>query len=117
MYSRGQESSTRRIEILSPVSAVVFSAVCWLVFSKLYDTHDVDALPALTRQFLAVQPWWLAAGLLGLGLSLAGYASGPNSTWAKRSFVYSIALAVFSVFNIGWGIIAMYLLILLPAGL
>ncbi len=117
MHPRDQESSTRRIEILSPVTAVVFSAVCWLVFSKLFDTHDADALPALTRQFLVVQPWWLAAGLLGLGLSLAGHASGPDSMWAKRSFAWSIALAVFSVLNIGWGIIAMYLLTLPPSGI
>ncbi len=117
MYSHELKSSVRQIEILSPATAVVFSAVCWLVFAKLFDTHDVDALPALTRHFLAMQPWWLAAGLLGLGLSLAGHASGPDSTWAKRSFEYSIVLAGFSVLNIGWGIIAMYLLILLPAGL
>ena len=59
------------IGMFSPITAILFSAVCWLVFSRLFDTHDVSALPALTRRFLGVQPWWLAAGLLGLGLSLA----------------------------------------------
>lgn len=111
MYSREQERSPGRIGILSPVGAIVFSALCWLIFSKLFDTRDVNALPALTRQFLIVQPWWLMAGLVGLGLALAGHARGPDSIWAKRSFVYSMALAVFSVLNIAWGIIAMYLLI------
>ena len=105
------------IGMFSPITAILFSAVCWLVFSRLFDTHDVSALPALTRRFLGVQPWWLASGLLGLGLSLAAQFTGKESTWAKWSRAWSIALAVFSVLNIGWGIIAMYQLLLPPAAI
>ena len=117
MHSRDLERRSGQIGILSPVGAIVFSGVCWLIFSKLFDTRDVNLLPSLTRQFLSVQLWWLLAGLVGLGLSLAAQASGPDSIRAKRSMIYSMALAVFSAVNIGWGIIAMYLLILPPAGL
>lgn len=106
-----------RVGILSPITAIVFSAVCWLVFSKLYDTHDVNALPELTRRFLLVQPWWLGAGLLGIAFALLSRASNYDSIWKSVVPLYSIALAIFSVINIGWGIIAMYLLILPPAGI
>ena len=107
----------RALGMLSPITAIVFSIVCWLVFSRLFDTHDVDALPELTRRFLIVQPWWLAAGLLGLVLGLAAHFSGAESIWAKRSHAWSIALGAFSVLNIGWGIIAMYQLLLPPAAI
>ncbi len=103
--------------MLSPITAIVFSIVCWLVFSRLFDTHDANALPTLTRRFLLVQPWWLAAGLLGLALGLAAQFTGKESIWAKRSHAWSIVLGMFSVLNIGWGIIAMYQLLLPPAAL
>ncbi len=117
MSGQHLRNPTSAIGMLSPITAILFSAVCWLVFSRLFDTHDVSALPALTRRFLLVQPWWLAAGLLGLALGLAAHFSGEESIWAKRSRAWSIALGMFSVLNIGWGIIAMYQLLLPPAAI
>lgn len=106
-----------QVGILSPSTAIVFSIVCWLVFSRLLDTHDVNALPEPTRRFLLVQPWWFAAGLLGFGAVLLARTSERNSIWKSVGRVYSVALSVFSVLNIGWGIIAMYLLVLPPAAI
>lgn len=83
-----------------------FSATCWPVFSRLLDTHIVNALPELTRRFLLVQPWWLGAGLLGIGIALLARTSNHDSILKNVGLLYSVALAVFSVLNIGWSIIA-----------
>ncbi len=37
---------------------------------------------------------------------------GDQSNWKRIGPIYALMLAAFSVFNIGWGIIAIYLLIL-----
>lgn len=94
------------------VTALVFSAVCWLVFSKLFDTHDSAVLPALVRRFLAIQPWWFGAGLLGAGLAAITRSDRAGLHWRRASQLYSLALSAFSMIAIGWGIVAMYLLTL-----
>lgn len=94
------------------VTALVFSAVCWLVFSGLADSRDSAALPAPTRQFLAIQGWWLAAALLGAGLAAVARIGAAGAAWRRTSRLYAMALAAFSTINIGWGIVAMYLLTL-----
>ncbi len=100
--------------MLSPLTAVVFSVVCWLVFSKLFDMRDLASLPAVTRRFLLVQPWWFGAGLIGLIITALDRIRENDLNWRTLSAVYSFALAGFSVINIGWGIVAIYLLILTP---
>ena len=107
----------RSLEIVSPLTAVVFAALGWLVFSRLFDTADRNALPALTQSFLAMQPWWLGAGLLAGGLSAIARVEGMAPSWKQASAVCSGLLALLSTINIGWGIVAMYLLTLPPAGL
>lgn len=114
MFGPAAEGSSRRLDVLSPITAVVFSAVCWLVFSRLFGHREAASLLELSRQFLLVQPWWLGAGLLGLGITALTRTSEPDSSWNRASQVYSLALAAFSVVNIGWGIVAMYQLVLTP---
>ncbi|HET9032143.1 MAG TPA: hypothetical protein VFN25_04470 [Dokdonella sp.] len=106
-----------QLDILSPVTAVVFSAVCWLVFSKVFGDRDSASLPALTQHFLSVQPWWLVAGVLGFVISALARTSKPASRWNQIGLAYSLALGAFSVVNIGWGIVAMYQLILVPVNI
>ncbi len=108
------DGSAERFGLLSPLTAVAFSGLCWLVFGKLFDTREATALPELAQRFLLVQPWWLGAGLLGVMIAVLGQMRGRNPLWTRVTQVYSIALGVFSTVNIGWGIIAMYALILTP---
>jgi len=105
----------RRIEAVSPLTAIVFSVLCWLVFSVLHADSSPENLPEMTRRFLHVQRWWLAAGVLGVGLNLFAGMPGAAQRWRRIARIYALFLAVFSVFNIGWGIIAIYL-VTLPSG-
>ncbi len=102
----------QRLEFVSPLTAVIFSGLCWLVFSVLNGERSVESLPELTRQFLRIQPWWLAAGAIGFGISTVARLRGDQSNWKRIGPIYALMLAAFNVFNIGWGIIAIYLLIL-----
>lgn len=105
----------RRIEVVSPLAAVLFSGLCWLVFTVLHGDRSAGTLPELTRQFLVAQRWWLAAAVLGIGLSVFAGMHGADSGWTRVARIYAVILAALSVFNIGWGIIAIYVLIL-PSG-
>ncbi len=109
--------SGARLEFLAATTALVFAAVCWLVFDRVFDTGERAALPALTRQFLAIQGWWLGAGLLGGGLAVVARIGNVGAHWQRASRLYALALSAFSTINIGWGIVAMYLLTLPPADL
>lgn len=117
MPAQEKVASLRSLEIVSPLTAVVFAALGWLVFSRLFDTADRNALPALTQSFLAIQPWWLGAGLLAGGLSAVARIEGIGPAWKQASAVCSGLLALLSTINVGWGVVAMYLLTLPPAGL
>ena len=117
MPDPGKVAGLHSLEIVSPLTAVVFAAVGWLVFSRLFDTADANALPALTRSFLVIQPWWLGAGLLAGGLSAIARVEGMAPSWKQASAICSGLLALLSTINVGWGIVAMYLLTLPPAGL
>jgi uncharacterized membrane protein len=105
----------RRIEVVSPLTAIVFSVVCWLVFSVLHADSSPENLPEMTRRFLHVQRWWLAAGVLGVGLGLFAGLQVATPHWKRIARIYALVLSVFSVFNIAWGIIAIYL-VTLPSG-
>ncbi|HMM66105.1 MAG TPA: hypothetical protein PKC03_04100 [Dokdonella sp.] len=107
--------SGARLEVLAATTALVFAVVCWLVFDQVFDTGERAALPALTRQFLAIQGWWLGAGLLGAGLAVVARISDIGVHWQRASQLYALVLSAFSTINIGWGIVAMYLLTLPPA--
>lgn len=110
-------AALRSLEIVSPLTAVVFGAVGWLVFFRLFETAERNALPALTQSFLATQPWWFGAGLLTAGLSAMARVEGIGPSWKQASAIGSGLLALLSTINVGWGIVAMYLLTLPPAGL
>ena len=55
---------------IAPHTGLVASFVSWLVFARLFDVSDLAILPAATRGFLQVQPWWFAVALAGLGATL-----------------------------------------------
>lgn len=106
------DSWVHRLDFVSPLTAVIFSGLCWLVFSILHGERNIETLPELTRRFLHFQPWWLVAGVLGFGVSLMARQSADESNWKRFGPIYALILAVVNVMNIGWGIIAIYLLIL-----
>ncbi len=95
--------------LLSPATAIVFSLICWIVFSRVFDTSDPSQLPALTRRFLAIQPWWLVAGALS---ALGHVFLGADSAWRSRLRNYDRVLMIASVLGIAWGIVAIHVLTL-----
>jgi hypothetical protein len=94
---------------LSPVTAIFFSLLCWLVFSRLFDTSDPTQLPTITRRFLALQPWWLAAAVVN---AIAHAAIDKQSPRRSALQGFDLMLMIASAVGIAWGIIAMYVLIL-----
>jgi len=101
----------------SAPTALVFSVLCWLVFSVLHGDRDADSLPDLSRRFLAVQPWWLAVAALGLGVSFIAKLRDDEEFWRRVASVSSLLVSALGMVNIGWGIIAIFLLTLPPSGI
>lgn len=98
--------------MLSPLTAIVFSVICWIIFARVFDATDPTQLPNVTRGFLAIQPWWLAAGALGL---LGHLFAASREEWKPAVRVYEGALMIASVLGMAWGIIAIFVLSLPPA--
>lgn len=93
----------------SPYAGIVFNIVCWIVFSRVFDTSDPSRLPPITRNFLAIQPWWFAVGLLSVFAHVISAIRGEKIEWLR---IYDPALMIASVIGMAWGIIAIFVLTL-----
>ena len=101
---------------IAPHTGLVASFVSWLVFTRVFDVSDLAILPAATRGFLQVQPWWFAVALAGLGATLVADHVEAARRW--RPFVHGIEwpLALLNLACIAWSIVAMYVMTL-PRGI
>ncbi len=103
---------TNRIDAaIAPSTALVFSILVAMLAPRYAQWYG-EAMPALTRGFLACYPIWIAITAIGVVVQVLGKVLGLDQSSRGRWKALDAGLAIASVLVVVVGIIALMLPVL-----
>jgi hypothetical protein len=99
---------------IAPGTATVFS-VLMIFLAPRYAQWFGQAMPAFTRQFLALYPLWIVLSTAALTLAALGEQIPPIAAWRRSWRGLDAGLTIVSILIIAGGVIALFLPLLLRA--